>query len=267
MEEKITTFKYLKVFIIGVIALVILSIGIKVGSEYLSASFKSDSFNILYIGKESYLVGVDTSSNTFSFVKLPDLKEITQGKNLLQKSMIVGVPVNAQINDRDTKTYKDADEFLTNNSAWNILFGPSKKFRTKINSYDVISFFHKAKGSTNKRNGVITLEFNEKNDKILSDLFQSDSLRRRATTVEIINGSSVDGLGTSLSRALTNAGYNIISVGSAGGDEDSYIGYSDEQLPEIELLKSFINFNGIMGKNSPAADITIFLGKDYNIPD
>lgn len=266
-EERITTFKYLRFFIIGVIILFLFSVGIKVGAEYLNAHFKGDTFNILYIGKESYLIGVDTNRNAFSFVKLPDLKDIAQGKNMLQKSMIVGVPVNAQINDRDARTYKNADDFLSNNSAWNVLFGPSKKFKTNLNAYDLLSFFHKAKGAVNKKNANVTLEFSDQNDKALSELFKNEQVRKRATTIEIINGSGVDGLGTSLSRSLTNAGYNIISVGSAGGDEYSYIGYSNEQLPELELLKSFINFDGVMGKNSPAADITIFLGKDYNAPD
>ena len=113
------------------------------------------------------------------------------------------------------------------------------------------------------REASLPLLDGEKGDKILSSLFTDYSLSKEAVSIQIINGTSVSGLGNRLARLISNMGGNVISVStSEKAITTSEILYLNSSYT-VERLGKVLSMKKRQMEKPMLFDIVIQIGEDF----
>ena len=263
MKEKIPAFFYLKLFILGIILLIIGSIVFKVVTEVMSSNFRGNTFSLLMVSKDSKLVTIDTNAKVAHYLTLGDMRQYAKGKNPLGVSIALGIPINAVIvGDRFTQ---DLSSFLASDNELRLMFEPSL-IRKKVNAYDIFKLTNSLRGIPKDNIHQFKIDIlNEKQVKEkLSSAFLDSVIVNAPYTVEIENSTSVNGLGSIMALILGREGYNVIAVRTSNESGSSYIAFPDKKNDYIDSIIGITGFEQKKVKKSPTADVTIFLGDDMD---
>lgn len=265
MKESNTSFLYLKIFFLGVISIIILSIFYRLGSVILSSSFKNNAFSLLYISKESKIISVDKRAGTVSYISVGNSRNIIRGKNPFAASVALGVPINGIMYDTDSNLNPDLKSFISLKNELRILFSFGTVFKN-MNEYDVHKVISIARtaGKDKKREFNVNLQ-NEKSVKEnITDNFKDSSIQDAHYTVEIANGTKINGLANGAAAVLTHLGYNVVFLHTVKGlyNDSSYVGFEINKNSFVNSLINFTSFSEMKKTLSPSADVTIYLGSD-----
>lgn len=264
-KNKIISFLYLKVFLITLAVLIIASLGYRVFSEISNSSFKHNSFSIIYFGDSTYLLNVDKKAKRYTFIDLGKINSKLKGKNTLEMSILIGVPINAVIQQKDTKAViGSGEDFITLSNQARMIAGNNVSLK-RMNIYDIYKFTNAARGALreNKFNEKI-MDLNKVGiDMQLSNLLRDTKINEGNVSIEVINATGINGLANVFSQMLSNGGYNIIDIRSdTRNDTPSQIRYKGERSELVDSLQQITSFEEIGANESSTADITIYLGND-----
>ncbi len=261
MQEKIPGFLYLKIFVLIFVVLVVGSIIFRALTEVVDSTFTNNSYLVLVSAKDSKLIYVDKKNKTGVYVSLGDLRQFVKGKNPLGASISLGIPINALI--WDEKVPRTLDEFTSSSYQTRLLFDPSIKYKN-INKLDIFRLTSALK-STPKDNRVearVNIFDQKELKEKLGDNLKDSVITNMQYTVEIDNGTSINGLGNTLAFILSRQGYNIISVRTSSEKGNSYISFNGSKNVYINSLISLLGFDFMDKSVSQAADVTIYLGDE-----
>lgn len=260
-QEKIVGFIYLKVFLVVGILILVSALIVRIGSEINNSTYKNNSFSLLIVSRDSKLIFVDKRAKSALFLAVGDISKIVKGKNAFEASMALGIPINAMLVDR--KAPINLKDFSTVGNELRLILGGDVTFKN-LNRYDVFKLVNTIR-SVNKDNAKtlrISLFDQEKIKENLDEAFTDSEIRRSFLTVEIDNGTAINGLGSILALILSKQGYNIIAVRTTPSEVESYIAFDGEKNLFISSLEQLLGFSVKKEQISESADVTIFLGDD-----
>lgn len=141
-----------------------------------------------------------------------------------------------------------------------------KKLQTNLTIIDILKllFFSKsiAAGTVNIKNISTDLTPLE-SDRIVSRLVGDELIEKDNQTIQIINGTDIDGLGNRLARLVTNMGGDVIIVATSDAPRKrSTISYIDQETYTVERLSKVLGYEIIQAGDDAISDITILIGKD-----
>lgn len=100
-------------------------------------------------------------------------------------------------------------------------------------------------------------------DKIIGRLVTDDFIEKDNQTIQIINATSVNGLGSRLAKLISNMGGNVIFVMTENNQrKKSSITYIDKKTYTIEKLQKVLGYEVVKEPNNALSDITIIIGED-----
>lgn len=259
-KDSYVTFFYLKIFLIICGLLLVGSLVAKVIYEVASSRFSTNSFSVLVVSKNSKLIFVDKAAKEALYISIGDIRPLVKGKNNLGASLALGVPVNGMIVDESSD--KNLSEFASFKNTLQMVFASEVllKNMNRFDAYKVIT----AINSTPHDNRVeerVDLTKKEDVEKIERHLIDS-FINKSTYTIQIDNGTKINGLGGEVAKVLTKQGYNVVAVRNAQPSLTSYISYNGKRDAYINSLLGLTGFEFREEKRSPEADITIFLGDD-----
>ncbi len=262
-QERIVSFFYLKIFIVVIILIIVGSIAYRLTSEINGASFKNNSFSLLIVAKESKIIYVDRGAKSVHFLAVGNIERFVKGKNPLEASFALGIPINAILVDQ--KPPQNVREFTEPGNEIRLLFGHNAAYK-KLNRYDIYQLMSVIRGAHKDDIKEIRIDlFNQEHMKeLVGDAFTDSEIRNRDITIQIDNGTTINGLGSILAMILGKEGYNVISVRTARPEISSYIAYEGEVDSYVSSLQGLTGFPIKKGRVSPATDVTIFLGDDID---
>lgn len=259
-QEKYVGFFYLKIFLVLVVVLFFAAIIYRIYSEVVNSKFINNSFSILYVSKDTKLIYIDKNSKEVLFLALGDMRKIVKGKNYLSVAFSLGLPINALIIDE----YPPANlsEFSSSNSEWRLLTD-GKVGLKNLNRYDIHKIVSAIR-NTPKDNRVekrVNI-FDRETLKELDEKFVDTSIVNMPYTIEIENGTVIDGLGSQLAQILSKEGFNVIAVRTSRPATSSFIAFPQKNNSYTSSLIGLTGFEYREERVSQAADVTIFLGDD-----
>lgn len=265
MKEPTVGFLYLKIFFLGVISIIILSIFYRLGSVIISSSFKNNAFSLLYISKESKIISVDKRAGTVSYLSVGNIKNLVKGKSPLAASVILGVPINGIMYDTDHNLSPDLKRFISLNNELRILFSFGTVFKS-MNEYDVHKVMSIARMASkdNTHEQKVNLQSEKSVKENIADNFKDSSIKDVRYTVEIVNGTRINGLANSVATVLAYLGYNVVFLHTVKGsyNDNSYVGFEFSKNSFVDSLLNFTSFSEKKKTLSSSADVTIYLGSD-----
>ena len=250
---------YLKYFLIIFLILGIVSLSIKLIRVYQTRSFRGEAFNLLILNKNASILHLGTKPNSLFILTVRNFGYKLKNKNRVETSLALKVPIDGIVVLDDSgykieKNYFSLDNFLS-------LF---TKKRNNINEMDLIKIFWKINGIKNSETNAKETENieNEEVYRVLPEIFNESAIINDKTSVEIINGTGIDGVGGRMSEALKNEGFNIVSVGTNEQNESKIIVRGNGKSVVVKRLKDFFPFKVEKRQENSIADITLIFGRD-----
>lgn len=263
-QDKIVSFFYLKIFIAVVILLIVGSVIVRIGNEILQSSFRNNSFALLIVAKDSKIIFVDKASKSALFLAIGDMRSFVKGKGPIESSIALGIPINAMI--FDDKPPVNLKEFASSSNVSRLVFGGDNLVFKNIDKYDIYKLANAVNGSLSDNTHEIRINiFNQDQMKEkVGDLFKDSVINNMEYTIEVENGTSIDGLGTEVAGILTRLGYNVIAVRTSTKNSNSFIAYPGKHDSYMDSLSGLLEFQIKKEKVSQSADVTVFLGDDLD---
>lgn len=260
-QDRIVGFFYLKIFLLIVLLLIIGSVVFKIIAEVHDSKFTTNTFSVLMVAADSKLVFVDKTTKRANFYAIGDIRKIVRGKDQLGASLALGVPVDAMIIDK--KFPSNIAELSTSETQWRLIFD-SQPFFKNMDRYDVYKFVSAVKDSIkdNRVEKRINLFDDKKRKELLKDQFKDSVINNMSYTIEINNGTKINGLGGDLAYILGQQGFNVIAVRSVNESASSYVAFPGAKDMYIDTLINLTGFEFKHEQISQTADVTIFLGDD-----
>lgn len=246
-------------FVFVVIVLVVLSLLFRVIFLIKSSNYNSkDRFTISVVvdDDKAMILSFNPENETISEITLNGKR-----KNLTP-ARLLGVFIDGTVilGNNNPENYDTATELLNHT-----LLNPQIK-KTNLNHYDLFKLYLFSKlikpGNYNKES--IRLTDNEMSlDQISQKNLIDSRLLEEQKSIEIINGTSIEGLGRRLERVIKNSGGNVISVTNSREDvKTSKITMYDINSYTLSKLAKNLKYPTVITDQKGIADIIIIIGKD-----
>ena len=186
----------------------------------------------------------------------------TKNKNISSKSVgrELGVFTDASIDSPNDLSNETIDSILTK------ALLKSDLIKTDLTIFDLtrLIFLSKAVAGNNQKVDQITSRTEEPEiDSKVSKLFVDRSIVSENLSIQIINTTSVSGLGKRLERVILNKGGNIIAVSTQGDvRQKSVIKEFKENSYTSEKLNKYLKIPIEKQEENSLADIVIIIGED-----
>jgi hypothetical protein len=259
--------KMVVIFLIGVFALLFLSLLFKLVTVVARSSFDGrHNFTVSFLSKDlpqkSILVTYAPDKETISILQVfGDINHEKVAKTLQ-------VPVDGYVNGAITvpfiKSSENQGDMVVDLTSQLLISYPGLK--TNLTIIDVFRLFLFAT-SVQKHNILersLSLPMDDPSmDKISSFIVVDQTVAEEKESIAIVNGTSVGGLGARLGRLLNNMGGNVVSVSSSDTTiETSKVAYYKEASYTAKRIGKILSFPLVEANQQGIADVTIYIGND-----
>lgn len=250
-----------KVVLFSGIVLILIILSLLIRFFYIIKISKFDGrhrFNLAVIESDTKATILSTNPKDKSISQM----NLIGKRDKLSPGKILGIPVDGTVG-------VPYGETVEKDKASDILFSiiTNKKIMTKqITSLDIIRmyiFVRTVQAGNIITDTVSTHENKILIDKVASRLFADQAIINEQKSIEIVNGTGIDGLGKRLERIIKNSGGNVIAVSNTHDiKHSSNIYFYLESSYTQQRLKRILNYPGIRMQNREIADIRIVIGMD-----
>lgn len=262
-QEKIVSFFYLKIFALLFFVIVVVAIIARLGHEIISSTFQNNSFSLLYVSKDTKILFVDKNGKKASFTAVGDIQTLAKGKNSLEISLAIGVPISCVVIDPHVE-FSNIDEFVTFKNEMKLLTSSSLTYKG-CNRYDMHKLIGALRGIPEDNRKIQRINLFGSDIAKIKDVFRDSIVTNMEYTIQIENGTGINGLGSTMAMILGNVGFNVIAVRTVNTGTDSFIAYNGEKNLVTDTLIELTDFEFRKEKIAQAADITIRLGDDLGL--
>jgi hypothetical protein len=246
-------------FCLVVFILILLSFIVRIVFLIKDSRFDGvNKYTIAIINKntKTYLLSFDPVDKNINEIVL------VSGKNRSIPGKTLGVLVDATV-------ILKSDAFLTKDRSDDIVYYlllHSGNIKNNITFIDLLrlNIFAKTISRTGYNYKIISLPKDQNTlDSITSGMFSDAVIIDEAKSIEIVNGTGVDGLGKRLERIIKNAGGNIVAVTNTPTlQKYSKIYYYQNTSYTQSKLQRILNYESEKMQNREIADIKIVIGTD-----
>ncbi len=138
--------------------------------------------------------------------------------------------------------------------------------KTNLTIIDLLRLTLLSKNVAEKDKTIENIKFpfqENRTDKIIVSLFGDKNISSENSTLQIINGTEIPGMGRRLERVLVNLGANVISVSTSHTNvARSKIQYFGSETYTVEKIKKILLYSAEKLNKETIADIVIIIGKD-----
>lgn len=243
---------YIKLFLLAVLLAGLLSLSYKTFILARDSSFKYDTFNLLVIKKEPVLFHIDTKNKKMVVRKFVHTDPKSLGRSRIEQTSFLGVLIDGTIVlESENKLLSIESNFLSEKYAIGLI--TNKKIKLdNINAFDVIKIY-------------LYSRFISKNNRdygqgISQEVFPDPSIFREKVSVQVVNASGINGLGSKIGTALRNVGYNVVSIKTEDKRKSQLLSSEDCSI-SCKRLENAFSLTSEKGTTN-IADITLILGLD-----
>lgn len=263
-KPEVSNLIYIKIFILVVVLLFVGSLALKGFMMFKARQYTSYSFNTLFVGKNSYLLYVNSHMNILSMARIKNAQHLSDSDRV-KNSLILGIPIRSIIKT-DIPENLSASELLSFAKTMQLVTGNTKARLSGLNKIDIMYMYLVSKGAPNTNINTYTIDMKNVSDVVdtkLYNFFKDEDVINEKVSIDVVNTTDVSGLGSQFSKMLKTVGFNVVSVTSDSEVEHSQVvSRVDKDDVTYRALESFLAFPTVFKDEASIADITIILGND-----
>lgn len=270
IKEKKNSLFYVKIFLVVFAAIFFIAVIFRIYSSYASRQFADNSFNILVISdKYVGVVGVDDGDKRInSAIVTEDLDSIKK-RNIFIQSINFGIPIHAYIAfPEGVEAQNPTKNLFSLGNIKNISINPAI-IKKNISLFDWIRLYNLSNNIDENRVNIKTYATITDLSKLLSSedetFFRNSDLVNRKTSLQIINGTKINGLGNRVGDMFSRFGFNVVSVTTNSFDR-SVVYYSEESsLKDALLVAKSFDFPVEKSNEYDVAAVTLIVGEESEL--
>lgn len=261
---------YVKIFL-AIFALILLfAVIVRTYHSFINRQFTQNTFNIL-IASDEYVgvIGVEDSTKSLYSAVITENLDSSAKRNLFVQSINFKIPIHAYlVYPDDVEAKLPTKNFFTLSNIQSIVSN-SKIDKKNITMFDWLRLFNLARSIPEDR--VFVKNYASMSDLVglissESDEFFGDStIAGKKTSLQIINGTSVNGLGSRLGEMFARTGFNVVSVVTSRQEESSVYYNEDSVLNEAKIIAKSLDLQLIKSDKHAIASITLVVGEDSEL--
>jgi len=260
MKEKSDNASYIKAFILIVLFSALASLTYKMFLLVKNRSFRFNTYNIILVGRDAHLAGFNTFKKQIYTLEVKDGREVFSSNKPLASSIISGVPLDGMIISIKSENLTGSkNDFPTFGQTLSFLLEDEKYVFYNINKFDLVKLYIVSRLTAWEDKSYDSIR------DILQDFsrekFYDSEIFNEKTSLEIINSTKINGLGSRVGFTLSNLGANVISI-KDGEDEKTQVLARDLNLKTLKRIEKLFGLKAQKSESSGIADIIINLGKD-----
>ena len=255
-KKQNSNLRFAFIFCAAVLFLIFASFAVKGILLLKNSTFDGEHrFNVAILGdNRTSLVSFSPQNRSITIL---NLKGNTAGEDL---GKFLELPVDATVRVKDLKI----DKADISSDISNILFhyrNTSVNF-TVLDGLRLLLFTKDVPQSSIYERDLSSKDFLSINS-FTSSFFIDTEIANEKTTIEIINGTSVYGLGNRLANLLNNIGADVVLVTSSDTVEDSTkVLYSGDLSYSVKRISGILGVKPTKTSQRDISDVTIIIGKD-----
>lgn len=269
-KEKKGSLFYVKVFLAFFAVIFLIALVIRVFGSFSNSHFTNNSFNILIIA-DNYVgvMGLDKNDEKFYSVVVTEDLDTIKRRNILIQSINFGIPIHAYIEfpkgfeaEAPTKSFFSLNNIKT-------MIGRMDIKKENISLIDWVNIYRLSEEIKNDSVQVKTYAAIDDLRKLFpseeESFFRNSDISNRKTSLQVINSTSINGLGNRVGDMLSRFGFNVVSVTTASSST-SGVYYSDENaLQDANLVSESFGFPVSFTNEYSIADVTLVIGEDSEL--
>lgn len=258
-DNKKSTTKYLLYFFTFVLFCIVIAVGIRFVVLIRNSTFNASSFSVLINTQNPFALVLNKESKTLAIIYLKPQK------NSFKTELYYSIPIDGVTKDKGSIT---PDDFLSVKTLIFSFLRPGMFSYEKMNSIDVFKFINASLGVPQEQRKTYSLQIS-KTDEIsgmssseMFDVLKDTAMVNEAISIEVVNATSVDGLGGRVAQLINNSGGNVVSVTSDDNTSGSLIS-SQNTSQTVARLSHLLQIPIILKPAASTADIVVILGEDF----
>ena len=260
MKKKSDNASYIKVFIVIVLFSALVSLTYKVFLLVKNRSFRFNTYNIILVGRDAHLEGFNIFKKQIYTLELKDGREVFSSNKPLASSVISGVPLDGMIISIKGVNLTDLkNEFPTFGQTLSFLLEDEKYVFYNINKFDLVKLYVVSRLTVWEDKSYDTIR--DISQDFSREKFYDSEIFNEKTSLEIINSTKINGLGSRIGFILSNLGANVISI-KDGEDKKTQVLAKDLNSKTLKRIEKLFELKAQKDDNARVADITLNLGED-----
>lgn len=237
------------VFIALIIFLIIFSFFVKAFIVFKQSKYDGDNpLNVLISGEKYAVYAISPSEKKLSVINLDE--SLDSEKDIEE---LLGITIDARIEPNGDRESNFSTHLLNNS-------------KTDLNIFDRIRIllFVKSAGSKSVvsesiESDLSASQINETVYKLIAD----SRIEDEGKTIEVINASSADGIGSKIARIISNIGGNVVLISTSKDvSQKSTLEYRREKGYTVNRLSKNLGIEAEKTDNESIADIVVIIGED-----
>ncbi len=246
---------YFKLFILIVVICAVVSLSFRVITLVADSSFKGQSINVLFIGKNATLVHLDASQNKMYTLSIENGRKYFLGKNRISDSANLGVLVDGVV---------QMNSEVPLPAFGDLIFSTGNKLNN-INQFDLFKMDYYSKLVTSENRKLVRENFSANILGINTSPknYLDFGILNDEESIAVINASDKAGLAGMVGNALKNVGFNVVKMTSLPNQKSEIVAknINSESARRLAISLDFPIKQGVL---DPSADIAVIIGTDYN---
>jgi len=253
---------YLVYFLCAVFVCVVIALTFRVITTIKSSTFDTSSYSLLVSSESPFIISVDTASNNLSII---DVTNSNIDKKA--KSLELNVPIDSKIVVKNGQL--DSEEYPSFGFLWSVILRPWEYKFENLTPFDVFKLVQFSLGMQEKDMNRAFMEISQdgqlqglSSDEVY-DIFKDPIIINEQQSIEVLNGTDMEGLAGQVSLLIRNTGGNVVSVGSTPNSAKSQL-VSSNNSETLKRLSRILNIVPTVDPNfTSISDIKIKLGQDF----
>jgi len=223
------------------------------------------------ISKKAYVMRIDNKLSTLSILALKDKSGISKN-SMLENSIFLHIPLDGQITNEKDQINDLKTQLLSVQAVLSIFVPNPSVHLLQMNLYDYLKLYFWAKQVPKRNIHEKTIQsissYKDNNSElniIISNFFGDQDIINEKISVEIVNGTGINGLGSKVAQMLENTGFDVVSVSSTDENRSSaiFITKSSSNSKSLQKIQNLFLFEAKEVEQG-IADIKIVLGNDIS---
>lgn len=254
---------FLKVFLAGVVILILVSLIVRIMFLISNSSFTTSTFTLLILGKDTYIAKVDRNIGELDLLTIHNQRSKFLKNSRLVNSILLGVPLDGEIIQNNTDAYTQLSiNYFSFGSMAQIMVHQGQYSFMGMNIYDLFKIYTASKSVSNTSINQQTVSDMHPDDPLLFTYFKNEEVLNGKMSVEVVNGTNTHGLAGRVAQMLENGGYNVVSIISTDDTPHTKIIYRISPNSSLRSLIHLFSAPTQYKNESYIADVSIILGED-----
>lgn len=269
-KEKKNSLFYVKIFLSVVAAVFLMAIFLRIYNSYTQRQFTENVFNILVISdKYVGVVGIDEGDERLHAVLVTKELDTIKKRNILIQSINFGIPIHAYISFPDTmRAPAPTKEFFSINRLRVVTTDMGVNIKN-ISFFDWIKLYKISKNLEEKDIVVKTYATIKDLSRLLGaeeeSFLRNSDIANRKTSMQIVNGTSINGLGNRVGDMFSRFGFNVVSVTTNPTDKSVIYYNGDSSYDDALMVAKSFGFPVEKSSEYAIAAVTLIIGEESEL--